>query len=150
MVLSRTEFARIRPPHVALNLLVLLGNPLLSAKASTTAAQNQMCESHQLASLDLEVFDNGQVLVPVIVNAAPFLMYFELASPFTEVSEQAAARFALQRTEIGKELDITSHRSIGHLRSTPCHYREMPSAISFSLWNSTDKSLRPYSRPTVP
>jgi hypothetical protein len=56
----------------------------------------------------LEVLDNGQVLVPVTVNGTPFYMYLALASPFTEVSEQAVERFALQRTDIGKGLDITS------------------------------------------
>jgi hypothetical protein len=93
---------------VALLVFVLLGAPLLSAKASTSAAQDQTCESHQLASLDLEIPDNGQVLVPVTVNNARFYMYFEIASPFTEVSEQAVVRFALPRTDIGKDLDITS------------------------------------------
>ena len=108
MVLIQAEFARIRRLRVALNLLVLLGTPLVSAKVSPTPAQTQACESHQLTSLDLEVLDNGEVLVPVIVNSAPFYMYFEIGSPFTEVSEQTVVRFALRRNEIGKVLDITS------------------------------------------
>jgi hypothetical protein len=108
MVLSLTQFVRIRRLLVALGFLLLVDLPLLSAKASPPSAQTQTCEPHQLASLDFEIPDNGQVLVPVTVNNARFYMYFEIASPFTAVSEQAVARFALPRADIGKVLDITS------------------------------------------
>jgi hypothetical protein len=108
MVLSLTQFARIRRLFVALAFLFLVDLPLLPAKASPPSARSQTCESNKLASLDLEIPDNGQVLVPVTVNNARFYMYFEIASPFTEVSEQAVVRFALPRTDIGKDLDITS------------------------------------------
>ena len=108
LLLSKAKFARIRRPLVALAFLFLVDLPLLPAKAYPPTAQTQTCEPHQLASLDLEIPDNGQVLVPVTVNNARFYMYFEIASPFTEVSEQAVVRFALPRTDIGKDLDITS------------------------------------------
>ena len=108
MVLSLTKFARIRRLLVALGFLFPVDIPLLPAKAASPAAQSPACESHQLASLDLELPDKGQVLVPITVNNARFYMYFEIASPFTAVSEQAVARFALPRADIGKVLDITS------------------------------------------
>jgi hypothetical protein len=108
MVLSSTQFVRIRRLLVALAFIFLVDLPRLPAKASPPSAQTQTCEAHKLASLDLEIPDNGQVLVPVTVNNARFYMYFEIASPFTEVSEQAVVRFALPRTDIGKDLDITS------------------------------------------
>jgi hypothetical protein len=108
MVLGQSQFTRIWRHRVALIFLMLPVASLSPAKASPPATQSQACEAHQLASLDLKVLDNGQVLVPVTVNNAPFYMYFEIASPFTAVSEQAVMRFALQRTNIGKGLDITS------------------------------------------
>jgi hypothetical protein len=104
MVLKKTQLARIR--GFALIFFVLLYVSL--AKASPTAGQSPTCESHQLASLDLEIPDGGAVLVPVTVNRARLFMYLEIASPLTAVSEQAVARLALQRTDIGKVLEITS------------------------------------------
>jgi hypothetical protein len=103
MVLKQTELAGIR--GFALISFALLYVSL--AKAAPTA-QSLTCESHQLASLDLEVSDGGAVLVPVTVNRALAYMYLEIASPLTAVSDQAVARFALGRTDIGKGLDITS------------------------------------------
>jgi hypothetical protein len=103
MVLKQTQLARIRA--FALIFFVLLYVSL--AKASPTAAQSPTCESHQLASLDLEISDGGAVLVPVTVNRERLYMYLEIASPWTSVSDQAVVRFALHRTDIGKGLDIT-------------------------------------------
>jgi hypothetical protein len=105
MVLKQTQLARIW--GFALIFFVLLNVSPPPAKASA-AAQSPACESHKLASLDLEITDSGAVLVPVTVNRARVYMYLEIASPLTSVSEQAVMRFALQRTDIGKDLDITS------------------------------------------
>jgi len=69
MAFSQTQFDGIRCLLVALIFLLLLCAPLPSAKASPTAAQSPTCESHQLASLDLEIPDGGAVLVPVTVNS---------------------------------------------------------------------------------
>ncbi len=102
MVLKQTQLARIR--GFALIFFVALYVSL--ANASATAAQSPTCESHQLASLDLEIPDGGAVPVPVTVNRARLYMYLEIASPWTSVSDQAVVRFALHRTDIGKGLDI--------------------------------------------
>ena len=49
---------------------------------------------------------NGSVLVPVSAHQTPLYMYLEIANPLSSVSEQAATRFALPRTDIAKGLDI--------------------------------------------
>jgi hypothetical protein len=74
MVLKQTQLARIR--GFALIFFVLLY--VSPAKASPTAAQSPTCESHQLASLDLEIPVGGAVLVPVTVNRARLYMYLEI------------------------------------------------------------------------
>jgi hypothetical protein len=106
MVLKQAQLPLIS--GIALISLCLFDVPLLPAEVPPTAARSSTCESHLLASLDLVIPDGGAVLVPVTVNGASSYMYLEIASPMTAVSEQAVVRFALQRTDIGKDLDITS------------------------------------------
>ncbi|MEA3196622.1 MAG: hypothetical protein QOF32_674 [Gammaproteobacteria bacterium] len=105
MVWKQTQLARIR--GLALIFFVFLNVSLLPAKASPAPAQSPTCESHQLASLDLEISAGGAVLIPVTVNRARLYMYLEIASPWTVVSEQAVVRFALQRTDVDKVLEFT-------------------------------------------
>jgi hypothetical protein len=105
MVLNKTQLARIR--GFAL-VLIVLPYVCLAEAPQTAGGESPTCEAHQLASLDLEITDGGAVLVPVTVNRARVYMYLEIASPLTAVSEQAVERFALQRTDIGKGLEITA------------------------------------------
>jgi hypothetical protein len=150
MVFSQTQFAPIRRLFGALILPVLLVAPLVPATASPPSAQRQACESHQLASLDLKVFDNGQVLVPVTVNNAPFYMYFEIASPFTEVSEQAVVRFALQRTDIGKDLDITSgDKRVQQYATMSFQLGDVTYSQEHILIDPQSTSPRRYTRPDI-
>jgi hypothetical protein len=146
MVLKQTQLARIRA--FTLIFMVLPGVPLLPAKASPTTAPSA-CESHLLASIDLEVPDGGAVLVPVTVNGSRLYMYLEIASPLTAVSEQAVARFALQQTDIVKGLDITDGNKrvqqyatmsflLGDIRYSQEHLLIDPQSISSRRYTRSD------------
>lgn len=98
-VIERCSFA------AALTLAAAIGS-IPAAKAVQTAAQGAACPLHQLASLDLEVLEGGQVLVPVTIHKTAGYMFLEIAGPFSSLSQQAVDRLALKKTEIVEGLDI--------------------------------------------
>jgi hypothetical protein len=77
-----------------------------AAAATPTPLSKAECHPRQLASINLVISRNGSVLVPVSTHQTPLYMYLEIASPLSSVTDQAAARFALPRTDIAKGLDI--------------------------------------------
>jgi hypothetical protein len=148
MVLKQTQLARIR--GFALIFFVLPNVSLLPAKASPTSAQSLSCESHQLASLDLEIPVSGAVLVPVTVNQARLYMYLEVASPWTSVSEQAVVRFALQRTDISKDLDITfGDKRVQQYATMSFQLGDVTYSQEHLLIDPHSTSARRYARPDI-
>jgi hypothetical protein len=148
MVLKQTQLAVI--PGFALIFLCLLHAPQLPAEATRTAAQSSMCESHQLASLDLAMSDGGAVLVPVTVNGAGSYMYLEIASPMTAVSEQAVLRFALQPADIGKVLDITSgEKRVRQYATISFQLGDIPFSREHVLIDPQSTSTKRYTRSDV-
>jgi hypothetical protein len=120
------------------------------AKASPTAKHGPACESHQLASLDLEIPEGGAVLVPVTVDRTRLYMYLEIASPLTAVSEQAVARFAFQRTDIGKVLEITSgDKRVQQYATTSFQLGDITYSQEHLLIDPQSTSPRRYTRPDI-
>jgi len=99
---------RLLPAICGLGLFALA---ILSAGELHASTPMGNCEVHQLVSLNLEISDSGEIFVPVEVNKTPALMYLEIGSPFSMLSQQAAIRFKLRETEMAKGLDITSGSS---------------------------------------
>jgi Aspartyl protease len=56
----------------------------------------------------LDISEKGLIFVPVEISNTPALMYLDIGSPFSMLSQQAATRFTLRETALGKGLEITS------------------------------------------
>jgi hypothetical protein len=102
-------FLRLSAPRLfaAFFAIAWLCPAVLLAQGRQIADGGGSCEMHPLVALKLDFSESGYLLVPVKFNETQVFMYLEIGAPFSVISQQAANRFKLIETEIGKVVEIT-------------------------------------------
>ena len=139
--------SRLLPAIGALGWFFLAVLPAEELQAST---QNGSCELHQLVSLNLDISASGGIFVPVEINKTPAFMYLEIGSPFSMLSLQAASRFKLPKTELGKGIEIRSATNrIQQYTDTDIVLGEIAFPQAHFLLDPQSETSSRYSRPEV-
>jgi hypothetical protein len=126
---------------------LLVVTALLAAMPSVIVAAS--CGSRKLASLELKILPDGNVLVPVVFQGTAAYMYLEIGSVLTMVSQQAVDRFALHTSELPADFILAgaqqvrksaavSDIAIGEVHSPDNHFPVDPVSSTSSRYSSAD------------
>jgi len=84
------------------------GGQVQSVQADEVLPPRESCEMRRLASVNLKRTSTGSILVPVSINGVAALMYIEIASHLSVITQQAVDRMRLPVKAFGPGVEAFS------------------------------------------